>query len=369
MGEGRETGNSKGRMLPASIRGLATNGPKTELGVTGVKLHKRDDPGKSRMALGDRLSTLASDLDRAAVEKERRLVQPRCSCTKEINKLGKDERLAFSCLLPSPPRPMLVADMVCGSGGWDWCCIKHVLPRELVEQIATVHPPRCDAGANKPIWRWGDKRQFTTRSAYEFLSDRAVTHGVGEWRRIWKILVPFAVICWLIWKRRCCLVLASRESYRDDILVCGDRMVEERKHAFCSNQQVLRQPIVQSSWLAPPHGWVKLNVDASVSSLDHKAGVGGVLRDELGHWIFGFSHFLGHCDSLVAELWAIHVGLLQAWDSDYTRVELESDCLEAVSIINSSSTALDGSALVTSIKDVIDREWTVVTQDVGRGNN
>ncbi|KAL4362103.1 hypothetical protein GQ457_04G027190 [Hibiscus cannabinus] len=69
--------------------------------------------------------------------------------------LGEDERLVFSCLLPSPPRPMLVADMVCGSGGWDWSCIEHVLPRELVEQITTVHPPRCDAGADKPIWRWG----------------------------------------------------------------------------------------------------------------------------------------------------------------------------------------------------------------------
>ncbi|KAL4366196.1 hypothetical protein GQ457_05G015820 [Hibiscus cannabinus] len=70
-GDGRETHQSKGRVLPATIRGLATVGSKTQLGVKGAtkfstKLHKRDDPGKSRLALGDRLSALESDLDRTA---------------------------------------------------------------------------------------------------------------------------------------------------------------------------------------------------------------------------------------------------------------------------------------------------------------
>ncbi|KAL4296817.1 hypothetical protein GQ457_12G001150 [Hibiscus cannabinus] len=181
--------------------------------------------------------------------------------------------------------------------------------------------------------------------------------------------IRFVVLCWLIWKRRCCLVLGSGEGFRDDILVRGDRMVEECKRALCANQWVSSRPVVQSSWLAPPLGWVKLNVDASVSSRDHKAGVGGVLRDDLGRWIIGFSRFLGRCDSLIAELWAIHDGLLQAWDSGYTRVELESDCLEAARIGNSASTTLAGSALVSSIKEVIGRVWTVVVKHVGRGNN
>ncbi|KAK8514764.1 hypothetical protein V6N12_057660 [Hibiscus sabdariffa] len=68
-------------------------------------------------------------------------------------------------------------------------------------------------------------------------------------------------------------------------------------------------------------------------------------------------------------MWAIHDGLLQAWDLGYTRIELESDCLEAVRIIHSESSALAGSALVSSIKEVLGRGWTVVVKHVGRGSN
>ncbi|KAK8506653.1 hypothetical protein V6N12_013467 [Hibiscus sabdariffa] len=128
-------------------------------------------------------------------------------------------------------------------------------------------------------------------------------------------------------------------------------------------------PVVRSRWSTPSHRWVKLNVDALVSSLDHKAGVGGVIRDEFSFWLLGFTRFLGHYDVLAAALWAIHDSLLQGWNSGYSRVELESNCLEAVSIINSSSDALIGSALVDSVKELIAREWSIVVRHVSRVNN
>ncbi|KAK8533241.1 hypothetical protein V6N12_076517 [Hibiscus sabdariffa] len=77
----------------------------------------------------------------------------------------------------------------------------------------------------------------------------------------------------------------------------------------------------------------------------------------------------GNSVVLIAELWVIHDSLLQAWVSGCSRVELESDCLETISIINLLSTALDGSALVSSIKDLIAREWDVVAHHVDWGNN
>ncbi|KAL4325878.1 hypothetical protein GQ457_11G009460 [Hibiscus cannabinus] len=129
-------------------------------------------------------------------------------------------------------------------------------------------------------------------------------------------------------------------------------MVEGCKRAFIANQRVPSRSIVQSCWCAPSLGWIKLNVDASVSTRDYRAGVGGVLRNDRG-----------------PKLWAIHDGLLHAWDSGYARVELESDCLEAVRIINSESRALEGSALVSSIVGVISRDWTVTVTHVGRGRN
>ncbi|KAK8507925.1 hypothetical protein V6N12_025039 [Hibiscus sabdariffa] len=55
-------------------------GLKVQIGVKGVgkgdtKPHKRDDQGKSKTTLADRLSSLTSDLDRVAVVEEHRLVQ------------------------------------------------------------------------------------------------------------------------------------------------------------------------------------------------------------------------------------------------------------------------------------------------------
>ncbi|KAL4279422.1 hypothetical protein GQ457_03G039710 [Hibiscus cannabinus] len=91
-------------------------------------------------------------------------------------------------------------------------------------RFATIPPPRCDAGADKSVWRWENKRHFTTRLTYVFLTHGVVTQEFGS-----------------------------------------------------------ASAIVQSSWIAPQHG----------------------------RWLLGFARFVSRCDVLIAELWAIHVGLLQ----------------------------------------------------------
>ncbi|KAL4281120.1 hypothetical protein GQ457_03G014560 [Hibiscus cannabinus] len=121
-------------------------------------------------------------------------------------------------------------------------------------------------------------------------------------------------------------------------------LVEECKRAATAVNQVPNRHAAQERWMAPPHGWIKLNVDATVS-------------------------FVGRCDAHFVELWVIHDGLIQAWDFGFLRIELESDCLEATRIINSLSDALAGSALVNSIKDLMARNWRVVVHHVSRVSN
>ncbi|KAK8694008.1 hypothetical protein V6N13_071572 [Hibiscus sabdariffa] len=65
--------------------------------------------------------------------------------------------------------------------------------------------------------------------------------------------------CVMVRSRRCCLVLASRESYRDDILVCGDRMVEEpsRSRGLGAGQMTFSVPptdifsLIEEEFLGP----------------------------------------------------------------------------------------------------------------------
>ncbi|KAL4312838.1 hypothetical protein GQ457_01G036830 [Hibiscus cannabinus] len=361
--------------------------------------------------------------------------------------------------------PVCVADMVSVHGNWDWERLEAVLPREKLELIAAVQPPRSDAGLDRPGWRWEEKRNFSASSAYGYLF-HGLDFGNGDtWKRVWKIAVPqrvrmfiwltfhnrlltnvervcrhvatsesceicnngqedidhvlrsctvakgvwtrllpparcesffglpfpewlhlnlfdrsfyiaddewgvrFAITCWLLWKRRCRLLFEPGEGMMEDVLRRGGRMVEECSRASSVNTGAQTGRLRTSTWSKPRVGWVKLNVDASVSTIDRSAGVGGVFRDNQRKWLFGFTRFAGRCETLLAELWAIHDGLLHAWELGYRCVEVESDCLDAVKIAMARSKTLDRSALVCSIHRLLSNDWCVVVTHVDRECN
>ncbi|KAK8976477.1 hypothetical protein V6N11_007820 [Hibiscus sabdariffa] len=120
----------------------------------------------------------------------------------------------------------------------------------------------------------------------------------------------FVIYCWLIWKRRCALILAPEMKPLENIIERGDRFVEEVHRAKA--RQIVSVNVSESEiqWKRPPSGWVKLNVDASVSLIDNRAGVGVVFRDSGGRWIWGAARSVGWCNALLAVMWAIHHGLL-----------------------------------------------------------
>ncbi|KAE8723815.1 hypothetical protein F3Y22_tig00011718pilonHSYRG00078 [Hibiscus syriacus] len=64
------------------------------------------------------------------------------------------------------------------------------------------------------------------------------------------------------------------------------------------------------------------------------ASIGGLLRNSSGHWLGGFNRTIGYSNAFQAELWAIHDGLCLAWDLGYRFLQVRSDCLKAIAIIN-----------------------------------
>ncbi|KAL4367107.1 hypothetical protein GQ457_05G029110 [Hibiscus cannabinus] len=357
--------------------------------------------------------------------------------------IGKEERLVFACLSLETPRPSRVADWVTGNGAWDWVQFQNLLPTDSLEWIASIRPPSFDLGGDKPVWRWEDTRMFSTRSAYDFLTQEVPSEFLGSWKEIWTFAIPqrirvfmwlvfhepmltnvervrcyiatsvfceicggdrediehvlrscliakrlwlrfiplesrteffslpfhawlcknlfdlsfmcndnewvnrFAIMCWLLWKRQCRLVLASEVGVLDDVFVYGNRLTMEcsrarvRVREICSGRSLVRH------WIRPQARWVKMNVDAVVSIADHTAGVGGVLRDSCGTWLFGFARFVGRCAALIAELWAIH----------------------DVRIVNSRSAEVTGSNLVESIRRLVSKDWEMVVVHIGRELN
>ncbi|KAK9006758.1 hypothetical protein V6N11_019092 [Hibiscus sabdariffa] len=212
-----------------------------------------------------------------------------------------------------------------------------------------------------------NREEFFSIPVYDWLTRNLFDNSFFTNDESWQI--RFIITCWLIWKRRCSLLLAPTMGVLEDITSRCNQMVEECQKAFISGGENIRRQNQASIWTGPPSGWIKLNVDASVSMADNKAGIGGVLRDEQGNWIFGFARSIGRCSVILAELWAIHDGLLHTWNLNHRNVILESDYLEAVQIINYKSKILANSALITSIKKMINKEWRVEVNHIGRDKN
>ncbi|KAL5760893.1 hypothetical protein ACOSQ2_019731 [Xanthoceras sorbifolium] len=102
------------------------------------------------------------------------------------------------------------------------------------------------------------------------------------------------------------------------------------------------------AWEPPMAGWVKLNVDGSRDNQTGSIAAGGVARDLNSNWVRGFAMHLGAGNILEAELNAFLLGLDMVWDAGFKKVIVESDCLEAVTLIQN----------YCSINNPLYKEWS-----------
>ncbi|WCJ35846.1 Polynucleotidyl transferase ribonuclease H-like superfamily protein [Euphorbia peplus] len=90
------------------------------------------------------------------------------------------------------------------------------------------------------------------------------------------------------------------------------------------NKEKLGQENFRTCWTLPPKGWIKLNVAGSLKmEKPLTAGGSGIIRDEYGKWIRGYSLHAGTI--FEAELWSIYQGLVLAWEKGYRKVVVESE--------------------------------------------
>ncbi|KAK8984899.1 hypothetical protein V6N11_064445 [Hibiscus sabdariffa] len=180
----------------------------------------------------------------------------------------------------------------------------------------------------------------------------------------------FAVFCWLLWKDRCSAVLGSDYSPKDDILFRGNRLVDECFQGVANKLMVSRHEQAPTPhWCLPTPGWVKGNMDAAVNTNTGQAAIGGLLRDDCGDWVVGFTWPIGRCSVLVAELWALYDMLHCAWDRGFRKVLIETDCLEVIRILQRTSPSLSNTGLVASIMRLTEHNWELVIRHVPRSGN
>lgn len=105
---------------------------------------------------------------------------------------------------------------------------------------------------------------------------------------------------------------------------------------------------IQWSILEP--GWFKLNYDGAFVEIGEK---GGILRSDSGNFVFDFTVNLGPCSVMEAELWAILNGLKLAKDKGFDKIQLETNSLAAMRIIQMDCSPLHPSfILIEEIKSL-----------------
>ncbi|KAL4273862.1 hypothetical protein GQ457_13G018760 [Hibiscus cannabinus] len=115
---------------------------------------------------------------------------------------------------------------------------------------------------------------------------------------VWRI--SFFEIVWSIWLCQNKIVFQEKlwdfESLMDMILL---RLGFLSQALVSSN--IIRRPLC-GSWSAPPMGWLKFNVNASVCGGFSEAGIGGILRNHGGNILVFFSGSGGISDPTGVEL-------------------------------------------------------------------
>ncbi|KAK9036055.1 hypothetical protein V6N11_078076 [Hibiscus sabdariffa] len=225
--------------------------------------------------------------------------------------------------------------MVTNDGLWDWDRIGSSLPRKALDRIASVPPPRAGSGSGDTLSCGMEKDLEIDSSAKDLCGIcggakedlEHVLRSCAIAKGLWLRLIPsgarvsffsltfkewfcknlfdrtfvttddewphrFAIMCWLLWKRRCRLLLEEDVGVLDDVLVTWNCLLMQTKDVFTMLVGSNGRNAVAQTWCRPQPGWVKMNVDTSVSITEQTAGVGGVIRDDTWSWRFGFARFV-----------------------------------------------------------------------------
>ncbi|KAL4379424.1 hypothetical protein GQ457_02G015730 [Hibiscus cannabinus] len=154
--------------------------------------------------------------------------------------------------------------------------------------------------------------------------------------------LPCVLCVWRIWQRWCMIWkvhLVFPNKVKELIVLWDDQSI--KLSLKCPNQCEISNAVhsrkKRRSWVAPPAGFLKFNVDAAVSGSYGDAGIGGILRNHDGLPLIKFAESVGFSNPTGAELKAIHkacyIFLSSRWRGKGSLI-IETDSLLVVNWIN-----------------------------------
>lgn len=132
----------------------------------------------------------------------------------------------------------------------------------------------------------------------------------------------FGIISWLIWKNRNETIFLHTHRSAGEIISTAMAWTKSLQ-AFGMSHKWSPKDISRNWWQKPSEGWIKVNVDGSLSCDRLTASIGGLGRDSSGRWLFGFQQRICASDILQIEATALLMGMQLAWRKGYKKVEFE----------------------------------------------
>ena len=96
---------------------------------------------------------------------------------------------------------------------------------------------------------------------------------------------------------------------------------------------------MQVRWERPQAGWACLNTDGAAVGNPGQVGCGGLIRNEHGEGLDGFSRSIGYSNSFMVELWGLRDGLNLCNEMQLSAVDVQLDAKAVVQLLSNSSSA------------------------------
>ena len=106
----------------------------------------------------------------------------------------------------------------------------------------------------------------------------------------------------------------------------------EFQHCGLNAKNSGNKRLVQVRWERPQGGWACLNTEGAVVRNLGRAGCGGLIRNEHGEWLGGFSRSIGCSNSFMAELWGLRDGLNLCNEMQLSVVDVQLDAKAVISL-------------------------------------
>ncbi|XP_019162015.1 PREDICTED: uncharacterized protein LOC109158583 [Ipomoea nil] len=143
----------------------------------------------------------------------------------------------------------------------------------------------------------------------------------------------FAFTLWSRWKNRNAWTFQNQKvTPLASVLWVNDRVKELATVTTPGTVKHASADWVQ--WFPPRQGWYKLNTDGDVKGNSGLASAGGLVRDDRGTLVWGFTAKIGITDSFAAELWGLREGLRLCLKRGVRQVMVEMDSKSIIDLLH-----------------------------------